>query len=249
MIQTQTGHPDVRRFHDRRQAGVVLAERLMGYAGRRDAIVLGLPRGGVPVAFEVARALRVPLDVFVVRKLGLPGHEELAMGAVASGGVVVLDRELIRTLGVPDTDVARVLCAEQRELERREREYRDDRPPVAVAGKIVILIDDGLATGSSMLAAVEALKEKHPARLVAGVPVGAADTCSALARYADDVVCAVRPIPFYGVGSWYADFRQTTDDEVRGLLWRAEREWPHPCDADVVPVAATAVGGGGRAAP
>lgn len=154
---------------------------------------------------------------------------------------MLLNRELIHTQGVSDADVARVLGAEQDEVERREREYRDNRPPVAVAGKIVILVDDGLATGSSMLAAVEALRENHPARLVAAVPVGAADTCSALGRYADDVVCAITPTPFYGVGAWYADFRQTTDDEVRGLLWRAEKEWAHARDAE--PDSATTVSG------
>ncbi len=223
-----TGHG----YLDRREAGVALARRLATYAGRPDVIVLGLPRGGVPVAFEVARGLNAPLDVFVVRKLGLPGHEEFAMGAVASGGIGVLNRDLIRTMGVSDADVARVLSAEQHEVERREREYRDDRPPVAVSGKIVILVDDGLATGSLMLAAVEALKERHPSRLVAAVPVGAADTCSALGRYADDVVCAITPTPFYGVGSWYTDFRQTTDDEVRALLWRADGEWEHPRDRE-----------------
>ncbi len=241
MMATPRLDPAGRGFSDRRAAGAVLAQRLVAYAGRPDVIVLGLPRGGVPVAFEVARELGAPLDVFVVRKLGLPGHEELAMGAVASGGIVVLNQDLIRTLGVPDSDVARVLGVEQREVERREREYRDDRPPAAVAGKIVILVDDGLATGSSMLAAVEALKENHPARLVAAVPVGAADTCNALGRYADDVVCVITPDPFYGLGAWYADFRQTTDDEVRGLLWRAEREWAHPRDAE--PDSATPVSG------
>jgi predicted phosphoribosyltransferase len=213
----------------------------MAYAGRPDVIVLGLPRGGVPVAFEVAQALGAPLDAFVVRKLGLPGHEELAMGAVATGDIVVLNRDLIRTMGVPDAGVARVLSAEQRELGRREREYRDDDPPVAVAGKVVILVDDGLATGSSMLAAVEALKQKRPAWLVAAVPVGAADTCRALGRYADDVVCAITPTPFYGVGAWYADFRQTTDDEVRELLRRARQERAYPLDSE--PDSATPMSG------
>jgi predicted phosphoribosyltransferase len=212
-------------FSDRQGAGIALARRLASYAGRQDVIVLGLPRGGVPVAYEVARALGAPLDVFVVRKLGLPGHEELAMGAVASGGVVVLDRDTIQALGVPRDAVARVLNAERRELERREREYRDDRPPPAVTGKTVILVDDGLATGSSMLAAVEALKQQRPARLIVAVPVGAPDTCSALQRYADEVVCAIMPEPFHGVGAWYEDFDQTTDNEVRELLVRADQEW------------------------
>jgi predicted phosphoribosyltransferase len=177
------------------------------------------------VAYEVARALRAPLDVFVVRKLGLPGHAELAMGAVASGGVVVLNRDMIRTLGIPDSEVARVRKAEQLELKRRERRYRDDRPPLPVAGKTVILVDDGLATGSSLLAAIEALRQDQPARLVVAVPIGAPDTCRALRDHADEVVCAVTPDPFYSVGTWYEDFGQTTDDEVRALLRRADQEW------------------------
>ncbi len=212
-------------FSDRRAAGVALGRHLKGYAGRPDVIVLAVPRGGVPVAYEVARALDAPLDAYVVRKLGLPGHEELAMGAVASGGIVVLNRDMIQALGVPDAEVARVLKAEQHELERRERHYRDDRPPANVTGRTVILVDDGLATGSSMLAAVEALKQDRPARLVVAVPIGAPETCSALRKYADEVVCAVTPDPFYGVGAWYRDFGQTTDDEVHDLLRRADREW------------------------
>jgi len=220
-----------RGFADRRAAGAALAGRLAPYAGSPDVIVLALPRGGVPVGFEVARALGAPLDVFVVRKLGVPGHDELAMGAVASGGLVVLNRGMIQSLGLHDTDMSRVLDVEQRELERRERQYRDDRPPPGVTGKIVILVDDGLATGSSMLAAVEALKQDRPARLIAAVPVGAADTCSALRRYADDVVCAITPTPFYGVSAWYDDFHQVTDDEVRGLLRRADEEWTHGHDS------------------
>jgi len=230
MMATQDPDPTGRGYYNRREAGVVLARRLAAYAGRPDVIVLGLPRGGVPVAYEVARALDAPLDVFVVRKLGLPGQEEMAMGAVASGDTVVLNRNLIRTMGIPDAGVARVLSAERHELARREHAYRGDRPPVAVAGKIVILADDGLATGSSMLAAVEALKQRQPARLVVAAPVGAAETCSALGRYADDVVCAITPTPFDGVGAWYADFRQTTDDEVRDLLRRADEEWAHSRD-------------------
>jgi putative phosphoribosyl transferase len=212
-------------FPDRRVAGVALARDLMGYADRPDVIVFAVPRGGVPVAYEVARALRAPLDVFVVRKLGLPGHAELAMGAVASGGVVVLNRDMIRTLGIPDSEVARVRKAEQLELKRRERRYRDDRPPLPVAGKTVILVDDGLATGSSLLAAIEALRQDQPARLVVAVPIGAPDTCRALRDHADEVVCAVTPDPFYSVGTWYEDFGQTTDDEVRALLRRADQEW------------------------
>ena len=212
-------------FPDRRDAGAALARALAPYTGRADVIVLALPRGGVPVAYEVARALDAPLDVFVVRKLGLPGPDALAMGAVASGGLVVFNRDVIGTVGLGEDDVARVLRAEQRELQRREQLYRDDRPSPPVEGKTVILVDDGLATGSSMLAAVAALRERRPARIVVAVPIGAADTCSELRRYADEVICAVTPEPFYGVGAWYQDFSQTTDDEVRDLLQRADHEW------------------------
>jgi predicted phosphoribosyltransferase len=211
-------------FPNRRVAGVALARHLTGYARRPDLIVLAVPRGGVPVAYEVARALDAPLDAFVVRKLGLPRHAELAMGAVASGGIVVLNHELIRSLGIPDSEVARVLKGEQLELNRREHRYRDDRPPPRVTGKTVILVDDGLATGASMLAAVAALRQNHPSRLIVAVPIGAPDTCEALREHADEVVCAVTPEPFYGVGAWYQDFGQTTDDEVRTLLRQADHE-------------------------
>jgi predicted phosphoribosyltransferase len=175
----------------------------------------------VPVGFEVAKALNAPLDVFVVRKLGLPGQEELAMGAIASGGARVLNRDLMRALAIPDEVVEQVAQEEQRELERREREYRDGRPPVDVRGKTAILVDDGLATGSSMRVAVLALKQKQPAQVVVAVPVAPRDSCAELESVADKVICAVTPEPFWGVGQWYADFSQTSDEEVRDLLRRA----------------------------
>jgi putative phosphoribosyl transferase len=205
-------------FRNRSEAGKFLAQMLTGYAGRSDVIVLGLPRGGVPVAFEVASALSVPLDLFLVRKLGLPGHEELAMGAIASGGVRVLNREVVDALQIPESDVAAATSAEQEELERRQRLYRDDLPPVDVAGKTVILVDDGLATGSSAQAAVLALRQRHPAKVIVAVPVGAAETCARLSEVADRVICAFTPDPFYAVGLWYADFEQTSDQQVHDLL-------------------------------
>ena len=184
-------------------------------------MVLALPRGGVPVGFEVATALDSPLDVFVVRKLGLPWHEELAMGALASGGVRILDEDLIRVEGVSEEDVRRVTATEQRELERRERQYRGALPFPDLTGKTVILVDDGLATGSTMRAAVAALRQKGPARVIVAVPVAARETCAAFRDIADDIVCAVTPEPFHAVGLWYEDFSQTTDDEVRDLLDRS----------------------------
>jgi putative phosphoribosyl transferase len=209
------------RFRDRRDAGRQLAGRLDAYSQRRDAIVLGLARGGVPVAHEVAHALGVPLDVFVVRKLGVPGHEELAMGAIASGGVHVVNDRVVRGIGVPQDAIDAVVAREQEELDRRERDYRQGGAPAPVEGTTAILVDDGLATGSSMRAAVEALKERDAARIVVAVPIAPADVCSALEREADAVVCARTPEPFYAVGAWYEDFDQTTDDEVRRLLGEA----------------------------
>jgi predicted phosphoribosyltransferase len=211
-------------FADRREAGRFLAGKLAEYADRPDVLVLALPRGGVPVAYEVAKALHAPLDVFLVRKLGLPGHEELAMGAIASGGVLVLNEDLVRNLGIPKHVLESVIAAEQKELERRERIYRGDRPPPDVRGRTVILVDDGLATGSTMRAAVAALRQQGPARIVVAVPIGAPETCSEFEREADDVVCAVTPQPFYAVGLWYGDFSQTTDEEVHDLLERAAEE-------------------------
>lgn len=181
-------------------------------------MVLALPRGGVPVAHEVAKRLGAPLDVFVVRKLGLPGHEELAMGAVASGGVRVLHDEVVRGLGVPKEVIDTVTANESRELLRREHAYRGNRQPLDVADRTVILVDDGLATGSTMRAAVRGLRQKHPARIVVGVPIAAHATCTELSEEVDDIVCAVTPEPFYAVGLWYRDFTQTSDEEVRELL-------------------------------
>jgi putative phosphoribosyl transferase len=207
-------------FHDRADAGRVLAGELASYAGRDDVLVLALPRGGVPVAYEVARALGAPLDVFLVRKLGLPGHEEFAMGAIASGGIRLLNDDVIREFGVTPAEIAAVSRAEQEELERRERQYRADRPKPAVAGRTVILVDDGLATGSSMRAAVLALRQERPERVIVAVPVAAAETCDEFRGLVDDIVCAETPEPFYAVGLWYEDFSQTTDEAVRELLNR-----------------------------
>jgi predicted phosphoribosyltransferase len=198
-----------------------LAERLAAYADRPDVLVLALPRGGVPVAFEVARALGAPLDVFVVRKLGVPGHEELAMGAIASGGVCVLNEEVVEGLGIPEAVIRSVAAREKKELVRRERLYRGPRPAVAEEGRTVILIDDGLATGSTMRAAVAALRRLGPDRIVVAVPAGAPTTCAELGREADECLCDITPDPFYAVGMWYRDFSQTTDDEVRDLLAQA----------------------------
>jgi predicted phosphoribosyltransferase len=205
-------------FHDRREAGRVLAGNLTAYANRPDVRVLALPRGGVPVAYEVARTLGAPLDVFVVRKLGVPGHEELAMGAVATGGVRALNHDVVEGLRIPPSVIDAVTEREQEELARRERLYRGDRPPPDVYGKTVILVDDGLATGATMHAAVAALRQQAPARIVVAVPVGAPETCESLRAEVDGVVCAVEPESFHAVGRWYDDFSQTTDDEVRALL-------------------------------
>ena len=205
-------------FRDRRHAGRALALALEQYANRTDVVVLGLPRGGVPVAFEVAQALRAPLDVFLVRKLGVPGHEELAMGAIASGGVQVLNENIVRSLRFGSAEVDIIAAREQRELERREQAYRGSRADLELTGKIAIVIDDGLATGATMRAAVKALRARQPSRVVVAVPVGADDTCHLLRREADEVICLRTPYPFGGVGMWYDDFSQTDDEEVRELL-------------------------------
>jgi putative phosphoribosyl transferase len=219
------------RFRDRREAGRQLALTLRRYAGRAGVVVLGLPRGGVPVAYEVASALGVPLDVFVVRKLGLPGHEELAMGAIASGGIVVLNEEITQLLNVPAAVVAEVRDREARELARREAEYRDGRPPLDVRGRTVILVDDGLATGASMRAAIEALRRRAPAHIVVAVPIAAQQTCADLRHEVEEIVCAVTPEPFHAVGLWYRDFSPVEDAEVRELLAHAPG-WPR-ADASV----------------
>jgi predicted phosphoribosyltransferase len=208
------------RFRNRTDAGRQLAEKLAAYANRPEILVLALPRGGVPVAFEVARALGVPLDVFLVRKLGVPGYEELAIGAVATGGVRVLNNEIVRGLGISEHEIDAVVARELQELARRDRLYRGDRQPPDVGGRTVILVDDGLATGATMRAAVQVLRQQQPARIVAAVPTASPDTCQVLKAEADDVICAMTPEPFFAVGHWYEDFTQTTDDEVRELLAR-----------------------------
>lgn len=217
-----------RLFSDRREAGRQLAARFLDYQGRGDVIVFGLPRGGIPVAFEVARSLQAPLDVRVVRKLGLPGHEELAMGAIASGGIRVLNSEVVDWLGVPERIIDAVAAREKAELERREHFYRSGRRGFDPAGRTVILVDDGLATGATMRAAVMALRQLNPAEVIVAVPVAPASTCREMARVADRVVCLVEPRDFGAVGEWYEDFRPTSDAEVRRLLEAA---------ADTVPAA------------
>jgi len=209
---------DPEQFEDRRAAGRALARRLEGYADVPGLVVLGLPRGGVPVAYEIALALRAPLDVFVVRKLGVPDEEELAMGAIASGGARVLNEDLIRALHLNDAVIERVTQREQQELERRETAYRSGRAAIDVEGHVVIVVDDGLATGATMRAAVRTLRAMKPARLVVAVPTAAPDVCRELAADVDEVVCLRTPVPFYGVGYWYDDFSPTTDEEVRRLL-------------------------------
>ena len=211
-------HEERRAFADRRAAGRALAAQLRHYAGRDDVVVLALPRGGVPVAYEVATALDSRLDLFLVRKLGTPGHRELAMGAIASGGVRVLNEDVVRWYGITPIAIDTVAREEERELQRREIAYREGREPVAIEGRVVILIDDGLATGSTMRAAVKAVRQLKPTRIVVGVPVGARETCDEMAAFADEVVCARSPEPFSAVGQWYLDFDQTTDEEVRRLL-------------------------------
>lgn len=210
-----------RSFQDRKQAGELLAEQLAAYAGRADALLLALPRGGVPVAFVISQKLGIPLDVMIVRKLGVPDHVEYAMGAVASGGVRVIQQDVLDTLDIPPATVEEVAQRELREIERREALYRTGRPAIPLRDRVAILVDDGLATGSTMLAAVQAVRQQEPARVVVAVPVGAADTCEKLAAEVDELVCLSTPSPFYAVGIWYEDFSQTSDDEVRSLLRQA----------------------------
>jgi putative phosphoribosyl transferase len=216
-------YPAEQSYRDRRHAGRELATRLNHFKGRRDVVVLALPRGGVPVAYEIARALDAPLDVFLVRKLGVPGHRELAMGAIASGGVRVLSPDVVSWYGIPEAVIDEVARDEQAELERRERAYREGRTPVELRDRVVLLVDDGLATGATMKAAVEAVRAHAPSRIVVAVPVGAPDTCRELEHVADEIVCARSPEFFSAVGQWYVDFSQTTDEEVRDLLHEASR--------------------------
>lgn len=211
-------------FKDRHEAGMRLARKLAEYTHGGDIIVLGLPRGGVPVAYEVATALHAPLDVFVVRKLGAPHQEEFAIGAIASDGICVLDREAIAHLGITESRIASIIKLETLELERRDKLYRGSRPFPDLAGQVVIVVDDGLATGTTMRAAVEAIRVRHPARVIVAAPVASTSACAALREVADDCVCVACPEPFYGVGKWYDDFSQTTDHEVITLLDRASRQ-------------------------
>lgn len=208
----------VERFRDRRHAGEALGKRLEEYATRANRVVLGLPRGGVPVAFEVARSLGAPLDVAVVRKLGVPRREELAMGAIASGDVRVLNHDVVRSLRIPPEVIEQAVRAESAELERREKLYRRGRPAVDLSGRVAILVDDGLATGSTMRAAIESARRHDPAEIVVAVPVAAPSTCDALRAVADDVVCLITPKNLHAVGLWYEDFTQTSDDDVADLL-------------------------------
>jgi putative phosphoribosyl transferase len=209
------------RFRDRMEAGQLLATKLTAYAHRPDVLVLALLRGGVPVAFEVARALHAPLDVIIVRKLGVPGEEELAMGAIASGGVRVLNDDIVQRLAIPQEVINKVAAHEQRELERRERLYRGYRPAYDVHGRTVILVDDGIATGATMRAAVAAVRQLHAARIIIAVPVAASATCEEFAAEVDELVCVIRPEVFFAVGFWYENFSQTTDEEVCDLLEQA----------------------------
>jgi predicted phosphoribosyltransferase len=212
------------RFRNRTEAGRALARVLSSYAGHDDVVVLALPRGGVPVAYEVAKELGAPLDVFLVRKLGVPGHEELAMGAIASGGVLVLDDGVVRWLGIGEEQIQKTLARELDELRRREAAYREGRPLPDLKGKTVILVDDGLATGASMQAAARAVRRHDPTRIVVAVPVASRTTCDQFREEVDEVICAVTPAPFYAVGNWYEDFSQTSDEEVRELLERAAEQ-------------------------
>lgn len=216
------------RFSNRIEAGKLLAEKLLSYADQTDVVVLALPRGGVPVAAEVARRLHAPLDVFVVRKLGLPGQKELAMGAIASGGVRVLNAEVFGYLTIPDQLLEEVTAGERRELERREHDYRRDLPPPDVRGKTVIVVDDGVATGSTMMAAIAALRRMEVARIVVAVPAIAPSTFSEIEVAADEIVALLVPPAFHGVGQWYEDFSQTTDEEVCSLLARQDYPVAHP---------------------
>jgi putative phosphoribosyl transferase len=214
-------------FQDRTDAGRQLARKLAKYRGNPSVVVLALPRGGVPVGFEVAEAIEAPLDVFLVRKLGIPGHEELALGAIASGGVRVLNHDVLYMSGIDEQGIDAIAEREQKELERRERAYRTGRSPVEIEGRVVILIDDGLATGATMLAATRAIRKLRPEKLIVAVPVSAPETCNHFRREVDEIVCAETPRPFQAVGLWYEDFSQTTDDEVRDLLARAARDRVH----------------------
>jgi len=208
-------------FQNRTEAGQILASKLTKYLNQVNTLILALPRGGVPVGYEIGKELGLPVDIFVVRKLGVPGHEELAMGAIASGGVRHINRDVVDQLRIDSETIEAASRREQKEIERREELYRGQRPPVDVRDKTVILVDDGLATGSTMRAAIAALRQHRPARIVVAVPAAAPQTCSEIAAEVDEIICAATPEPFYAVGQWYREFAQTTDEEVRELLARA----------------------------
>jgi putative phosphoribosyl transferase len=213
-------------FHHRAEAGQELAAQLLAYQWRPDVLVLGLPRGGVPVAFEVARALHAPLDVLLVRKLGVPDEEELAMGAIASGGVRILNQEIVRALCIPETIIEAVTAREQQELSRREHLYRGDRQASVMADRVVILVDDGIATGATMRAAIAVVRDQHPARLIAAIPVAPPSVCQVISAEVDEWVCLLMPDAFLGVGQWYQDFPQITDEQVRDLLEQSRHALP-----------------------
>ncbi|MDD5371443.1 MAG: phosphoribosyltransferase [Anaerolineaceae bacterium] len=221
------GRIEMAEYLDRKDAGKKLSRLLLKYTDRSDVLVLGLPRGGVPVANEVAKALHAPLDIFIVRKLGVPGQDELAMGAIASGGVRVLNQDIVHNLGIPEDVIAEVSRREQQELARRLHVYRGGLPPLDLQGKNAILVDDGLATGASMRAAVLALRQESPLKIIVAVPVGATETCQEFVRIADEIVCRFTPEPFYGVGAWYDDFSQIGDEEVREILLQANQDLLH----------------------
>jgi len=223
------------RFRDRTEAGQLLASKLTAYINHPDVLVLALPRGGVPVAFEVATALHAPLDVLVVRKLGVPGYEELAMGAIASGGVRVLNDDVVQMLGISEAMINKVAAQEQHEVERRECLYRGDRPASEVHDRTIILVDDGIATGATMRAAVAAVRQRQPARIIIAVPVAASATCEEFGARVDELVSVIRPEKFYAVGSWYEHFTQTTDEEVRNLLEQATHAQSHTAAATKTP--------------
>ena len=216
----------MQRFRDRHDAGRQMAKKLSNYAGHMDIIVLALPRGGVPVAYEIQQSLKAPLDLLIVRKLGLPGEEELAIGAVASGGIRILNEDVIQALAVNQITIDRVTLRETAELQRRERQYRGDRPPPALRDRIVILVDDGLATGASMLAAVQAVRSRNPAQIVAAIPTASTQAVGLLRPAVDEIHYVMAPEPFEGVGKWYEDFSQTTDQEVQFLLQAANLQFP-----------------------
>jgi putative phosphoribosyl transferase len=220
QTSNETLHP---AFQNRREAGKLLALKLARYADRPDLLVLALPRGGVPVAFEVSQALRAPLDVFVVRKLGMPGNEELALGAIATGGGVAMNVDLVEAYRIPERVIESIAAREAEEIARRERLYRGDKPAPQISGRTVILIDDGLATGASMNAAIGTLRKQNPAKIVVGVPISAPEVCDEFHSGVDEIVCAITPEPFYSVGTWYQDFSPTTDEEVHELLEQADR--------------------------